>query len=61
MLTAAHPHATGQGGGDLTGLDHNLQQPEKTGEDRAAGFDNIAQANRHMIREETRPLRLLQT
>src|SRR5699024_9782663 len=43
------------------GLDHNLQQPEKTGEDRAAGFDNIAQANRHMVREETRPLRLLQT
>ena len=28
---------------------------------RAAGFDNIAQANRHMIRDEKRPLRLLQT
>ncbi|MET9781512.1 ISAs1 family transposase [Nocardiopsis sp. NPDC055879] len=28
---------------------------------RAAGFDNIAEANRHMIRDEARPLRLLQT
>jgi hypothetical protein len=28
---------------------------------RTAGFDNIAEANRHMIRDETRPLRLLQT
>ena len=28
---------------------------------RAAGFDNIAEANRHMIRDEDRPLRLLQT
>lgn len=28
---------------------------------RGAGFDNIAEANRHMIRDETRPLRLLQT
>ncbi|GAB2484086.1 hypothetical protein [Nocardiopsis aegyptia] len=28
---------------------------------RAAGFDNIAQANRRMIRDEARPLRLLRT
>ena len=28
---------------------------------RAAGFDNIAEATRHMIRDENRPLRLLQT
>ena len=28
---------------------------------RAAGFDNIAEANRHMIRDKARPLRLLQT
>lgn len=28
---------------------------------RAVGFDNIAEANRHMIRDERRPLRLLQT
>ena len=27
---------------------------------RAVGFDNIAEANRHMIRDEARPLRLLQ-
>jgi hypothetical protein len=27
----------------------------------AAGFDNIAAANRHMLRDETRPLKLLRT
>ena len=28
---------------------------------RAAGFDNIAKAHRHMTHDENRPLRLLQT